>query len=369
MFDQCAAVGLLGSYSIGPDGGLAIFFLRRARCTLRRVCPVPPSEATVKPPALCAVGSKKRRLHRRRACPRGIFIHSYAAAFSLYSNGWFNQPWLATSKLSEDTIMALLTRAAGYRIVDFGGPADPMALRWRGLPARPARASCQEKAGNAFRPLMGRSYRAADTDSFRRSAACRAEVAVAVRIYNVISPHLDDAALSCSLFLAANTRFTCTTNADMVSCVRAAAVPSLPAARYFADGADVMRTRREEDHRAAALRPGNGGSLPYWDRQYRNNQQYGYQGYAEKELFDAVAEDLLRHGPDPTIDGWVIPLGLGHPDHRLAADVGLLLTEDVPRQVFSLPGAPVRGRGYRRCCGPERTSCPARFCSGRGRDA
>ena len=34
--------------------------------------------------------------------------------------------------------MALLTIAAGFRIGDFGGPADPLALRWHGLPAHPA---------------------------------------------------------------------------------------------------------------------------------------------------------------------------------------------------------------------------------------
>ena len=153
------------------------------------------------------------------------------------------------------------------------------------------------------------------------------------RIYNVISPHLDDAALSCSLFLAANPGSRVTTIfANGPSSVR----PLPPwdrAARYFADGADVMRARREEDHRAAALVQATAVHMPYWDRQYRN-EQYGYQGCAEKELFDAVAEDLLRRGPDLTVDGWVIPLGLGHPDHRLAADVGLMLAEDVPRQVF-----------------------------------
>ena len=33
--------------------------------------------------------------------------------------------------------MGLLTVAAGYRIADFGGPGDPTAMRWRGLPAHP----------------------------------------------------------------------------------------------------------------------------------------------------------------------------------------------------------------------------------------
>jgi LmbE family N-acetylglucosaminyl deacetylase len=153
------------------------------------------------------------------------------------------------------------------------------------------------------------------------------------RIYNVVSPHLDDAALSCSLLLAANPGSHITTIfANGPSSVR----PLPPwdrAARYFADGADVMGTRREEDHRAAALVMATAIHLPYWDRQYRN-ERYGYQECAEKQLFDAVAEDLLRRCPDLTVDGLVIPLGLGHPDHRLAADVGLMLAENQPGPVF-----------------------------------
>ena len=75
----------------------------------------------------------------------GAYIHSFEAANSLYRRGWLNQPWLATSRVGEDNIMALLTRAAGYRIADFGGPADPLALQWRGLPAHPADLLAQRK--------------------------------------------------------------------------------------------------------------------------------------------------------------------------------------------------------------------------------
>ena len=154
-----------------------------------------------------------------------------------------------------------------------------------------------------------------------------------LRIYNVISPHLDDAALSCTLLLAANPGSHITT----IFANGPTSVRPLPpwdrAARYFADGADVMRTRREEDHTAAALVKATAIHLPFWDRQYRN-ERYGYQDYEEKQLFDAVAEDLLRRGPDLTVDGLVIPLGLGHPDHRLAADVGLILAENQSGPVF-----------------------------------
>ena len=145
VFDEFATAGLLGSYSIGPDGGARDFlpvahtlhaetgfpgFLHpRRRSSLRHYVGLARNAGYVD--GEHALG--------------GAYIHSYAAAFSLYSNGWLNQPWLATSKLGEDAIMALLTRAAGYRIADFGGPADPMALRWRGLPAHPAELLAQRK--------------------------------------------------------------------------------------------------------------------------------------------------------------------------------------------------------------------------------
>jgi LmbE family N-acetylglucosaminyl deacetylase len=153
------------------------------------------------------------------------------------------------------------------------------------------------------------------------------------RIYNVVSPHLDDAALSCGLFLAANPGSHITTIfADGPTYVR----PLTPwdrASRYFSDGADVMRVRREEDDKAAALVRATSFHMPYWDRQYRN-ERYGYEGYAEEELLEAVAQDLIRRYKDLAVDAWVIPLGLGHPDHRLAADAGLILAKHDLGQVF-----------------------------------
>ena len=41
----------------------------------------------------------------------------------------------------------------------------------------------------------------------------------------------------------------------------------------------------------------------------------------------AIAEDLVRWFREAAVDGLVIPLGLGHPDHRMAADAGLMLAE------------------------------------------
>lgn len=143
------------------------------------------------------------------------------------------------------------------------------------------------------------------------------------RVYNVISPHLDDAALSCSLLLAANP-------GSRVTTVFAGGPPSvrpLPTwdrlARYFPEGADVVGVRRGEDISALALVRAEPVHLMYWDRQYRS-ERYGYQGPAEEELCDAITAELLSHGSS---DYWVMPLGLGHPDHRLAAEAGLMLAE------------------------------------------
>jgi LmbE family N-acetylglucosaminyl deacetylase len=143
------------------------------------------------------------------------------------------------------------------------------------------------------------------------------------RVYNVISPHLDDAALSCSLLLAANPGSSAIT-------VFAGGPPSVRPlttwdrlARYFPDGADVAGVRRGEDISASALLRAKPVHLTYWDRQYRN-ECYGYQGPDEEELGEVITAELLSRG---SADYWVIPLGLGHPDHRLAAEVGLMLAE------------------------------------------
>jgi hypothetical protein len=138
VFVSDPAVGLLGSYRIGPDGGLrdsswAATRLRaevglrgfrhpRCRSHLRRFLELARSRGYVDGES--ALG--------------GAYIHSYEAAARIHERGWFKQPWLASSRLGEDHLMALLTVAAGYRIADFGGPADPLAIKWEGLPAHPS---------------------------------------------------------------------------------------------------------------------------------------------------------------------------------------------------------------------------------------
>ena len=153
------------------------------------------------------------------------------------------------------------------------------------------------------------------------------------RVYYVLSPHLDDAALSCSLLLAANPgSWVITAFAAGPSSVR----PLTPwdrGSRYFPEGADVTGVRRGEDISATALVRATAVHLSYWDRQYRN-ERYGYQGPADDELPGAIAASLALLPPPALAAAWVIPLGLGHPDHRLAAEAGLILAERETADVF-----------------------------------
>jgi LmbE family N-acetylglucosaminyl deacetylase len=146
--------------------------------------------------------------------------------------------------------------------------------------------------------------------------------------WNVLSPHLDDAALSCSLLLAASPGSAITT----VFAAGPASVRPLPPwdrAARFREGADVMAMRRAEDCRGAALLRASAVHLTYWDRQYRNNL-YGYRGPEGDDLVAAIVGDLLVRLGDTQPRRWLIPLGLGHPDHRLTAEAGLRLAERVP---------------------------------------
>ena len=136
-FDKDPNVGLLGSYRIHPSGSLRDWSWPARRLHI---------EAGVRG---FRYPSRWRRLRELLALARqheytdgehvldGSYIHSFRAADDICGRGWFKRPCFAASKLGEDHIMGLLAAAAGYRIADFGRPEDPLALKWRGLPAHP----------------------------------------------------------------------------------------------------------------------------------------------------------------------------------------------------------------------------------------
>ena len=137
-FARDSRVGMLGSYRVGPDGGQrdASWASRRLRVEMGpRGLLHPKRRSTLR---RCRRAARGHGYTDGESALGGAYLHRYQAAQSIDDRGWFSQPWLASSQLGEDHIMALLTVAAGHRIGDFGGPADPLALTWRGLPAHPA---------------------------------------------------------------------------------------------------------------------------------------------------------------------------------------------------------------------------------------
>jgi len=147
------------------------------------------------------------------------------------------------------------------------------------------------------------------------------------RLYRVVSPHLDDAALSVTKFLGANPG-ACLTTVFAAGPDEVSPLPPWDSlARFFHEGADVTGIRRAEDQRAAAMVGASVQHLPFWDGQYRDEDTYGYDGPDDEDLPDAIADFLLSESGEPAADAWLIPLGLGHTDHRLAAEGSLLAAE------------------------------------------
>jgi LmbE family N-acetylglucosaminyl deacetylase len=152
------------------------------------------------------------------------------------------------------------------------------------------------------------------------------------RLYTVVSPHLDDAVLSCARLLAAN-RGSCITT---VFAGGPSAISPLgnwdKSGRYFRDGVDVMGVRRGEDISGAAMVNASTVQLPYWERQYRT-EKYAYHGLPENDLPASIADVLQREADQHPSSAWLIPLGLGHPDHRIAAEAGLIFAKRCAEEV------------------------------------
>jgi LmbE family N-acetylglucosaminyl deacetylase len=131
-----------------------------------------------------------------------------------------------------------------------------------------------------------------------------------------ISPHLDDAVLGCGALLAARP-------GSAVITVFAGS-PQDPAACTdwdrrcgFSDGAAAMRHRLEENRRALACLQAQGRELGFLDEQYATARP------AAATLAGALSEALDALRPRVVL----IPLGLFHHDHLLAADASLALMQ------------------------------------------
>jgi len=160
----------------------------------------------------------------------------------------------------------------------------------------------------------------------------------------VVSPHMDDAVLSCGRVLSAHP------GAQVVTVFsggppRVAKLPPWDRkSGHFKPGDDVMKARALEDEEALALAGAGSHRLGLWDAQYR-----GWRAPASRAVTSALVSKLngallwladrgladeLYARLRATVEAldartWLVPLGLAHIDHRLTARACLRLAHEV----------------------------------------
>jgi hypothetical protein len=168
-FARNPKVGLLGAYRVSPDGTQRDWSWAARHIHLEAGVPglrYPARRTRLR--QLVTLARQHGYTYGEHALG-GAYIHSLAAARDIYARGWFDEPSFATSKLGEDHIMGLVTRASGYRIADFDRPEDPMALEWQHLPSHPEKLLADGKlithsvrvAGDLREPEIRRIFREA----------------------------------------------------------------------------------------------------------------------------------------------------------------------------------------------------------------
>ena len=148
----------------------------------------------------------------------------------------------------------------------------------------------------------------------------------------VLSPHLDDAVLSCWHVLDAPGEVE-VLNVFAGSPPPGREPPVWDAMTGATDSAERMRERREEDRRALALAGREARSLELLDAQYRD----------EPLTAEDVAEQLAEILPPGA--SLLAPAAISdHPDHRIVRDAALLLGDEHDVTLYAdLPHAIMHG--------------------------
>nr|WP_310354138.1 PIG-L family deacetylase [Paraburkholderia strydomiana] len=137
----------------------------------------------------------------------------------------------------------------------------------------------------------------------------------------VVSPHLDDAVLSCGLLLAANP-------SAIVCTVFTAPPPENMSTDWdrqsgFTDAFEAMQTRKQEDIRALQKLGAQPVHLSFCDAQYLLTP-------SPDDLTGALRRTLNEHSPDNVF----FPQGIFHSDHTLVSDACLALIDVMPDTAF-----------------------------------
>jgi LmbE family N-acetylglucosaminyl deacetylase len=142
----------------------------------------------------------------------------------------------------------------------------------------------------------------------------------------LVSPHLDDAVYSCGELVA---ELQSPVVATVFAGVPPATLPLMPwdAQAGFRSGVEAMQARHREDAHALAALGAEPEHLDFLDAQYGTTP-------SPADVTDELRRVIRRRNPDLVL----LPLGLYHDDHRLAADAALqavrpgaaIVYEDVP---------------------------------------
>jgi LmbE family N-acetylglucosaminyl deacetylase len=164
----------------------------------------------------------------------------------------------------------------------------------------------------------------------------------------IISPHMDDAALSCGHLLSSRPASHVVT----VFSSGPAKVRPLPSwdemSGSFQPGDDVMALRKVEDDNALAVVGAYGHRLDFWDHQYRVARPAGLARLrpsvvsaararrADPDLGRRVEEELRRIVTELAVETWFVPLGLWHADHKMTARACLRVASYMPERRWVL---------------------------------
>lgn len=135
-FAESPRIGVLGAYRISPDGGIRDWT---------------PAGRNIK----AAAGLRGLRYPGARTALRRLLTDAVeyklgehvlgASVFYrrdivqvMHERGYLDIPEFVSLEFPEDHLFGLIAAATGFETADFSAPGDPMAVRWKGLPAAPA---------------------------------------------------------------------------------------------------------------------------------------------------------------------------------------------------------------------------------------
>jgi hypothetical protein len=136
-FEQDRDVGMIGAFKRRGDGTDKQQAMDEKGLKLTREMSLP---AGLRHPALMVTlrrlvhRAERHGYHRGDTCTGGAYFMSWRAVDAMRAAGHLDLALLRHSRLSEDTLMALLCGAAGYRLADMPPERDSLAINWRGLP-------------------------------------------------------------------------------------------------------------------------------------------------------------------------------------------------------------------------------------------